>query len=1133
MIKEIKKLCFASPGKSVDAFCTPAPPEALLSEGQQAHIRQLDTDDSGSLSISFNRNSSETLKNEVIKANNTFNELSSLLLRFQANPSNNRDLDNALHNERAQYISKLQNRLFTNISLKIIKPSKKTAFTDEDFELAKRPLLLTGDYKHLMALTFIILDAAKKSPSREVQIRYLKACEDYLYHAIRMAAEIPDARDYDLKKIDQQIGWVKNKLQKVYDKDRTKLMDDPYFIATMGTPITQFAEKLSANKTLDIPVSVPASFLKQFNIQIDSNGELTIDGKALTQAQLNELNTDLQNYYNTTEKLFLRPSQFKDTLSSDLYPLVAVNAILDKATLEDDQFGGAFSYHLQDRKIKRTIFDTDTQDRISFRMQFKVDQLPQLLLNDPSRSIWKFDLESLKNGLPSRRIKGGVVLQKRVDQSVDWYSGDPHVHHEDWRTVRNMAQGLLQKRRVGSVADLSEKDKLALDLIDRHYESVNRKFQQYLEIGEEAFRSGEKNRDFMLGDLVDYVNVAKTLQQQGYYLTNVRLFAWMLENYEGIPYIIYGNHCYHGRKYPKTQSIRHFFDFTSKAKEAFLKLADMIAFPESGGDQLDGIQALWTRSVDHHQEHKGVIEFTLLIKRLFDELTADDIFELENDDFQHAQMQELGAYDFYTLSLGNGFRIGMIDTGPEDFQFFLAGRKTFPAPVRDAVVRGVDLYINQQHVQGKGPPPQLMIALKEEIKKSWEKHEWFILGGHYPPFFEGRGADGLQDNEDALRFPAALTIRLLMWYYRHDQKSTLRLYMGGHVHQYSETTFDIYLKKDEEPTFRAELGKILEEKNGEVFMEKIWVLSQEWDLKNRMKIDRVREEGSDGFPGSLVAKLNANQLKTPLTITDFALSGNIPGYLKVTTNNHHTGDVQVEPIIFRERVDGTMDIRSAKELKKFRQERWEEGFAWDPIMKKIMKPLHLPDKPTPTTGDKPTKSDLSRWDWFPLFYKDRNHFRLLSIDGLAEGGLLFQGNQGNYSGLFGDLRLGVEFQLPLESRSNGGPYSWYIYALDQMIFDDEGLTGNKIAIGGGINAGRISIGPMANIDTSTGIPGFGANIVLSPWSYRLPIIPNFCLGAGSDIQGNWWTSIGLCSATTYATYQLDMPQHPILEEPNY
>lgn len=1142
MCAETNTLCIDSKLNDNHAICVNLPNKAVIPPQLLERLDILEArHPDKTLYVSVDRVPNPHANIDVKKSDPGFAYASRLFSAIEGNPFNNRKLDAQTHTQRVAEMQRFQTDFFVRAVLPILKitalePLSATSLLPqparthlaipspwphldlpfplpnipalpplhhERIEAARRILELTADFRHLFDLSQFFYDQAMAPSMTEAENeRFLLAAEDFAFLAMRFASRTWEGQQQYVNRLHDHLWKVQLPLQVLHEKKHLDQIAKPYVLASMGTPMTATESQLKGTEggAVFFSVAVPLSWIEDW----DKRG-------------INH-ETVIRDYFNQEQQMFLRPAVFMDQSVDQTYALKAVVVQRDRPGPDDDMYGGVFSQHVDQARLSRTLFNNEP--RLFYYVGFVLTdpaKAAELLQN---RDIKKFDLLLMQRGSAFRNINGGFVVQKdNIPEITDWYLGDPHVKRDDWLNIRTMALGMLAEAEKDSLLQLPAEKQRALEEINRFYTSINDRLIGYLELAEQAYRDGRKHRDFLLGDITDYMNVALTLQKQGYYLTNVRLFIWMIERYEGILYTISGNHDHHGRKYPDGLSPRNFF--IGKYLRPYLKYADAIRFPDTGGDNTDGLKALFTRATEDGDDDVGFFGF---MSTLIGELYAKNEFEKRNDDFLAPFIENVGQLETFSFKLGNGFRIFMWPTENEDFNYMLFLLKHAPRPRRKSVAHGIDLYLNKQHASGKGPRPENIVAMIRVAEEAWKNKEWLILAGHFPPFFKGDGPNGLPDTEDALQLPSALVVRLVQWYYRgSDGRPTLRLSMAGHTHEYSETVFDIYFEDvGKKSRFRTQLGNILREANPKTIVSELWNLSREWDLPKRMHIRRVTEPGKNGFPGPLAQASNRGELNLPLAITTSALAGSLPAYHVVKTKSD--GSMKIDMHLLHERADGLLTETPASLLTYFEQQRRSALQNWDPELAAKIEPHHQPkDGEAPLEFKYPEISNEDRWDAFPMVY---------AYAGNSEIGLHYQLDLGYDFRRGFEVRNNISLLFPASDQINpifGGPNYWFLGFSHYLHVDkpDDSLRhrADLLQIKGGLNTGIWSPAFTVGYRISDNAVEFGTEQCLEP---PIPFLPKPCLSARVDQRGEPFFGITLGTGFTTATYRYnDNPIHPV------
>lgn len=1080
MATPVRRLVVAHPDLK-DPVDIPLPWEAFPEESQRA-LDELDQNDDGEVSYSPREGGARpSFPVEVHHANDSAERLSRVLRGLaRPFPHNNRSTDLATLEDRTRQIQSLRDRVYDNAVLPIL--GDRTDLTR--WRQAQRLLEETGDFVHLYRLARL----ARGRFADTKNIEFLRVAEKCLLAARSQAAGIRIGRNSEFHRIEGELAQVNHLLDRADREAFKRDTQHPYLMSTPGSPITADLKALQAEDgTVTFGVAVPRSFVN-------------------THSQ--DLNTAILDYFNRDSTVHVRASAFRDSRGRQEFPLTAVQAERDTAASADDptsaarsfRIGPSSSFHLDHGRLNRTVF----RDRqmAYFRVSFRLGDTAYALGDHP---ILKFDV-ILRRGSDERTIPGGFVLQDMGGRvSRDVFASDIHVNERDYEVVRLMRSSLL------SLASLYEGDRLLKDRapllrgqaeeVERFYESINERVEAALAQWNGAYRAGDIQRVFLAGDLADFANISDTLERQNYRGTNVRRFREIFDQLEAPLYVVSGNHDHHGAHFPLSLHRRNFVN-AGELQDLYESHYDEHRF--SGVLYFEGIEGLLPTS------SSGAGWMT----DAFHELTADDPFGSPNDDFLDHHMREVGIYETYGVGLGNGFRVFAWPTETEHFNYSRYLLEEVHDPVAPGVLNGIAEYIGHQHVNGKGPRAETFVAFLRELEAARTNGQRLILMGHYPPFNGGDGPDQTPDSIDTLRGDAAWAVRLASWYYRRKSGETVvSLSVSGHVHHYGESDFVFHFADAaEESRFRDELGRILAHKDPATLFDNLHHLRHEWDLDSRIEIRRVREAGSNGFPGPIMNDFNRNSRsycrRHGTAFVNLPTVG-IPseggsGYLTLTT--YPDGRIETALDFYRLAADGRVVSARGQALEGLRRGRWEEDGRWD--TNRAMPPFSPQTEPTgiTTTGPHPPGQE-THWDYFPLVYQ----YPRAKIALAADVGFEWDARSGNTG-----LILGGELLFPLSHDSHrlwGGPNHLDLGAEYSGLADD-------LRARAGLDWGLLTTYATVNRILS-GDPAYGGEVFMHGTFPHAGI----SLFGESDIHGGWAAGINLRLVLPAITYRLSGGPH--------
>ncbi len=1040
----------------------------------QQELDALDTDHDGTLTYvpAFGGPPAGS-STEVQHANGTGDRLNRILWGLEwVSPNNNRSLDRATLPDRMRQIQTLQNTVYDKVVLPLLGDRMDPAKWRE----AQRILSEDGDYAHLYRLAQIA--RARYDSSKDIE--FLRIAESMLLAAKRYASRVRDGRLNYYKGIEAELGQINPALDKADRSDFQTDTQSPYLLAAPGSPITADLSTLQKEDGMVwFGVAVPQSFVT---------------------ANQKDLNTAIANYFNNDSSVALRSSAFKDATGSQEFRMTAVRVEKDNPGSADDPIDAQSSYHLDQARLNRTVFAGQTMTY--FRVGFRMDKPSEAL---DAKTLRKFDI-ALKHGQRTRTVPGGFVLQNRANQtSRDVFASDVHVSERDQEIVRIMADSLrslaaryetdgIQPDQVSTLRNQAEE-------VERFYESVNEQPEAALEQWNESYRNGEIDRVFLAGDLADFVNIAATLERQGYRSTNIRRLREILGRIEAPLYVVSGNHDHHGYPFPLSLHLRNFI-YNEGLRDLYGPHYDDHRFPKDNIRYFDGVKGLLPISSSGDGWVSDVLS----------ELSADDPFGPRNDDFLGHEMREIGIYETYGVGLGNGFRVFAWPTETEHFNYARYLLEEVHDPVNPAILNGIAEYVGKQHVNGKGPRPETFIAFLREMEAAQKNGQRLILMGHYPTFFAGEGPEQTPDAVDTLRGDAAWAVRLAAWYYRRSNgESVMPLSIAGHVHQYAESDFTLHFQDTaQEEKFRKELGGILAKKNASNIFDELHHLRHSWDLDNRIAIRRIQEAGSDGFPGPIMKDLNNDshayckkQGTAFLTLPTVGIpTEEDSGYVVVTTQPD--GRIAVAPKFIRVGPRANIVTADGPQLEAYRKARWNEVRDWDPS--RTIPAFQAHSSPTAITTTGPgTPGKQTHWGLLPLVYQ-------YPLNKLSLGATASVGTNLRYGGF--DWMVGGTFFVPTSHTINtvwGGP-NYPIF--EANYWNQTKDLGLKI----GANTGLLDL--SARVDRVTrGDPFLGGEIYFHGPFPHLGLV----MSAMSTVHGEWIGFFGLRLDQSVITYR--MPQH--------
>lgn len=1035
----------------------------------QQELDALDTNDDGTLTYTPARGGGPAGSSfEVQHSDDTAGRLSQLLWSMgESYPSNNRRADGATLVDRTRVLRSVQNDLYDHLVLPVLGGESDRSDPARWID-ALRLLEESADAVHLYRVAQLALSQYETTRN----IEFLRIAETALLSARRFGAMTRAGRTEVLPLVDRSLRAINPVLDRVDQEAFARNLQFPYLLTTIGSPITADLSTLQSEDGLVyFGVAVPSAFAEEN--QADLNGALT-------------------RYFNETSPVTIRTSTFRDQTGTTDFSLTAVAVEPDAPGPTDDRIDPQSSFHINQGRLNRRVFGG--QEMVYFRVGFRLPDAAEAL---GGRSIRRFDVR-LTRGEDTRRIDGGFVLQNMIGRpSRDLFAADIHVNERDYEVVRVMTESLIRSASQPG-ADPSLRDRA--EEVERFYESMNEQVTAAVDAWNEAYRRGEIDRVFLNGDLADFTNIAVTLEHQSYRGTNVRRFREIIGRLEPPLYVVSGNHDHHGQPFPLSLHIRNFIN-AEGLRDLYADHFDRYRF--TGTLYFEGLKALLpeTSSGDGW------------ISDVFRELYADDPFSPPNDAFLDHHLREIGIYETYGVSLGNGFRVFAWPTETEHFNYGRYLLEEVHEPVGLNALRAIPQYVVGQHVNGKGPRPENFVAFLRELETAQARGQRLILMGHYPPFFQGEGPDQTPDSQDTLRGNAALGLRLASWYYRNDAgERILAASLGGHVHHYAETDFFLHFDIDEERNrFRAALGEILSRRDPATIFQDIHELRDSWGLDGRTEVRRVQQPGSDGFPGPIMRSCNENscsyyRARGTLFVNLPTLgvpSADQAGYIVITS--HPDGEIDVAPRFIRLNPRGSLVDVPGNNLESFRRQRWEEARDWD--TRRPISPFTPRTTPTTVTTSGPHRpGERPRWDFLPIVYQYPRNKLALTFD----AGFAWDMRSGETG-----FSLGGQLLIPTSRNSNlifGGPNYIALGAEYSWLTDDLNLRG-------GLDLGILT--PYFTVNSVThGDPILGGELLLHS------IFPHAGISAfgGSTIHGDWNIGMGLRFTLPVVTFRATQPR---------
>ncbi len=624
---------------------------------------------------------------------------------------------------------------------------------------------------------------------------HLELAEDCLLNAYPLASTSREGRKF-LEPIDLMLNNVKKELEMINQEQFQKLKNKPYLLAGPLSPVT-----FSKNNALSFSVAVPPSF-------IEKNG--------------GDIEQALIDFYTTGQ-------QIKAVSEHSTLELIPTFAILDESHPFDDR-EGTFSPHLNQERLDNGVFG---QEMVYFHVEFFAKEV-----GDSVKTPQKYDLQVWQNKELVRTEKGALVLQTEGETTVRMaVAADLHVSLDDWKMIRDIVEN-------GSI------DTDAAEAVEHFYASANEKVIALLEETDNQFRRGEISRLILAGDLYDYAHTLVTLEPQGYYFTNARLFAWMIENTEIPIYGIYGNHEWHGQRFPPNY---HHFNFPLKPDlNKHLHTITEKYFPMKGN-----VIEAWNALSFYPTRNPPDFPLTFASKILNDQKNNwDKQLDEEEGQFINHYAAHLGPYDSYSVDLLNGFRLYFMPTGPEDVDaqflaqtfgkrllYHLTGggqtieeMKTYSlkADIKEAIAKAA----TETHLNGRGPGGENLVALSLELEGAQQNNELLLVVSHFPLFNNYPFLPELIDQEDVLEEETNWALRMMADYYRTPEgKPVLASHISGHLHRRQVNQFHfVFTNPEDKEHYYQETGDVLARKNPATFIHDLHQIRKKFELDQKIKI---------------------------------------------------------------------------------------------------------------------------------------------------------------------------------------------------------------------------------------------------------------------------------------------------------
>lgn len=769
--------------------------DLVHSEGQK-ELDRLDADDSGDLAFS----------KEISFSNGTAESFFRAFWAFGGDAPNNQfKTDEATRSSRRAEVQRIQNEVYD----KVVKPLLGDKKDLNQWREAERLLVVMGDAGHLYELGLLV-----RAEGRDTNLLFLQASEHFLLEAKRIAAGTRWGRTGPYNKIEGALRKVGAELDQAEADRFKKDIAQPHFLLGAGAPATASYQDLLGGKTITFRIAVPKGF----------------DPTKLVET-LNGLNPRLS------------PAVFEGGRpGGESYALEAKaivtdpNSMIRKDRLSSLYYGEARDYY-----------------DVSFTVKENGETMGAMM---KSRDIRRFDLVYDLPQTGSREVAGGVVLQDKRGKDIHMaFASDLHVNERDYEIRKIMIESLTNVAMGGRDAP----DTVALERVERFYESFNEHLEAAVEQWNRDYRAGKLDYVVLAGDLADFINIPTTSAPQLFRGTNFRRLSHILSKLEAPYYSKPGNHDVHLRPYPVSVHKQHFSD--DPWLYQFLEgHYDDQRFKGPDPMFVQGIMGLMPRSWPERQkDDEGGLDFYALA---LGELLSNNPYGKVNDEGLPPYWRSIESNEADVTSLGNNLFLYNWKTNEEDFNQQRWAFEQVNEPVGLNLIKSFNTYVFSQHVNGKGPRPEVFRHFLNTVSSVKAQGGTMVVAQHYPAFYLGVGPDQTADSEDSLRGPVNWAFRLATWYYRHkDGSPVVDLVVAGHVHRYGEYDFQLsFDSADEEKNFKTDLGKLLTNvasgkiKNADVY-DRFDDLRKKYVLDQHLVTDRYLDP-KDGFPGPVAKAYN-------------------------------------------------------------------------------------------------------------------------------------------------------------------------------------------------------------------------------------------------------------------------------------
>ncbi|MBI2340081.1 MAG: metallophosphoesterase [Deltaproteobacteria bacterium] len=714
--------------------------------------------------------------------------------------------------QRFSALQEMQEPVFSQAVLPLI----QTPATPEEWETAKRILSLTGDYRHLFDLALTVAQEGNDA-----------VAEDFLFTAYRLAGRNKAGREM-IPRIEEKLNEVGARLEQNRQARFEMLTQYPYLLSGATTPVTAGVPASDVCDP-DNPPEVRASFSVAVPPDFIADNADDPEGGIL-------------DFFLFDQRVAVRPIGSNDGEPAGPVELLPLSAIPDSSSPDDDPWSAPFVYHIDPERANRRLFGRPME---YYTVTFAVPSAEILLGGHSTR---RCDLVFLEGDETVREEKGTFVLSAEGEEETTVsVAGDLHVSLDDWKNVKDIIDGMTESAKKGEPVDPR-----AAEAVERFYASANEKVMEYLEESQNQRYREEISRIFLLGDLTDYANRAVTLESEGYYLSNVRLFAWMIENNEAPIYAVYGNHDWHGPRFPPGY---HLFNFQLKPElNEFFSAVSQKYFLLHGRpiEWVDALNSLSPFTAD------GIYEFPAAVVSKFLSGGPDNIMDVQmavgGHQFINDYLRESGPYEAYGLNLGNGARAVFLPSGPEEWdpgyilktfgRFLAEGAAKEYRTGRHDYVGAIASAARQTDLNGQGPGGHSLVSLVAELEHARSQGKHVVVFTHFPAFNLAVGRGKEAEETHRLEDKSARALRMISKHYRFPSgEPVMSAMVSGHVHTRSVGDFRFEFSSEaEQGAYETALEKILAEKNPDTLLDELNTLWEKSGLENKIVVTRQEKE---------------------------------------------------------------------------------------------------------------------------------------------------------------------------------------------------------------------------------------------------------------------------------------------------